>query len=250
MLALTGAIPALVVMWIFDHMDRHRPEPRWTLRKVAFAGAVLTIPVIFIHLLHGFQMDGGYLDAAISGFIIAGLTEEVAKFLCVYFIVWHAPEFDERMDGITYGVRAGLGFAMVENVLYLHEALAKGQFIATFIGRALLAVPGHAIWAGLIGYFAARKRFDNRGPGIIGGLAFAIFLHGIYDFAIFARLALLEDIGESAVFVVFGVPIAVIVLGAVYIRHLAKRAIADDQRAAALACHAPAPTPPPGVHPR
>jgi len=242
MLALTGAIPALVVMWIFDRMDRKRPEPRWSLRKVALAGALSTIPVIIVQLTLGFSQDGTYASAAWNGFVVAGFTEEAAKFVCVLILVWDRPEFDERMDGITYGVRAGLGFALIENILYLHSALESGQFIVVWVGRALLAVPGHAIWAGFLGYFAARKRFDGRGPGMIGGFVLAVFLHGLYDFALFSAPSLSADVGDSAIVLILGIPILVILGGAYWLRKLARRAVADDDRAAmAVASSQPKP---------
>ncbi len=220
-------------MWLFDRMDAARPEPRWTLRKVALAGALSTLPVAILQLTIGYEQTGTYASAAWDGFVVAGLTEEVAKFLCVYLFVWRRPEFDERMDGITYATRAGLGFAMIENVLYLHGAAGTGEFAIMWIGRALLAVPGHAIWAGFVGYFAARRRFDNRGPGLLGGLIIAIALHGIYDFALFAGPALQADLGDGAVVIVLGIPIAVIALGAITLRKLARRALAADQLEAA-----------------
>ena len=67
---------------------------------------------------------------------------------------------------------------------YLMGSDDMQAYWATFVARALLAVPGHAIWAGMMGYFAARRRFDKTGPGIIGGFALAWVLHGSYDAAL------------------------------------------------------------------
>lgn len=228
-IALTGAIPALVVMWVFDRMDRHRPEPRWTLRKIALAGALSTLPLIIIQVLIKTPIDGTYEAAFYNGFVVAAITEETAKFLCVYWFVWHKPEFDERLDGIVYAARAGLGFALVENVLYLRMVAGTDQFLFVWIARALLAVPGHAIWAGLMGYFAAVRRFDRVGPGLVGGLLIAIVLHGLYDAVLFSQPNLIADFGPAANLLVFGVPVLIIVAGGVWLRRLARRALEADQ---------------------
>lgn len=241
-IALTGAIPALIVMWVFDVMDRHRPEPRWTLRKVALAGAISTLPLIFIEQLIAMEMDGSYNAGFYNGFVTAALPEELAKFLCVYWFVWHKPEFDERLDGIVYAARAGLGFALVENVLYLNQFAGNADFGLIWGARALLAVPGHAIWAGFMGYFAAIRRFDRMGPGLVGGLLLAVVMHGLYDAVLFSQPALTRDVGQGpATSLVLGIPIIIIGGGAVALRSLARRAReADNLRP----IHPPRPPPP------
>lgn len=230
-LALTGAIPALIAMWVFDRMDRHRPEPRWTLRKVALAGALSVIPIAILQLIIKTPIDGSYEAGVYNGFVVAAMTEEAGKMLCVYWFVWHRPEFDERLDGIVYAARAGLGFAMVENVLYLANAPEGGEFWFMWFGRALLAVPGHAIWAGLMGYYVAIRRFDGVGMGFIGGYAVAVFLHGLYDAALFSGPSLVMDFGPAAQLAVLGVPILIIILGGLALRRRARLAhIADTTR--------------------
>jgi hypothetical protein len=109
------------------------------------------------------------------------------------------------------------------------------QYITVFIGRAVLAVPGHATWGGIIGYFAARRRFDGRGPGLLGGYLIAVALHGTYDAILFSAPVAIAGghqwvgLGVAGVpIVVYVVPAAIIALGAVTLRVLAKRAIAAD----------------------
>ena len=110
---LLGALPALLVMWYFDRLDAKRPEPRWALRRVALAGAISFLPCVFLELLiDKIGPHGGVAGGLYKGFIVAAAVEELAKVLCMRWFVWNRPEFDERMDGITYGTRAGLGFAL------------------------------------------------------------------------------------------------------------------------------------------
>src|SRR5213075_785633 len=142
-------------------------------------------------------------------YIVAGLVEESAKAACLYLAVWRHPAFDERFDGIVYGTRAGLGFALVENVGYLLGAQSLSGFVGIFIMRAVLAVPGHAIWAGFMGYWAARKKFDDKGPGLFGGLMLAILMHGTYDAALFMCGALPRGM-EGLILLLILVPVVVV----------------------------------------
>ena len=70
--------------------------------------------------------------------MIAAAVEEACKIIVVYWIVWRCPEFDERMDGIVYASRAGLGFALVENILYLLNEHSLGGQLQLWIMRAVL----------------------------------------------------------------------------------------------------------------
>ncbi|MCH9681606.1 MAG: PrsW family intramembrane metalloprotease [Deltaproteobacteria bacterium] len=236
-LVILGAAPALIAMAVIDRMDAKRPEPRSTLRRVALAGSISALPVILVGELLKLMGPGvGYSGALYMSFVIAALPEEAAKLASVYLMAWRRPEFDERMDGIVYGARAGLGFALVENVAYLlllpHSL---SQYFTVYIGRAILAVPGHAIWGGLAGYFAARRRFDGRGPGWWGGLAIAVAMHGLYDAWLFCAPVAIQDgqtwlalsVGPLPV-LIYVVPAIMIGGGALLLRAVARRAVADD----------------------
>jgi RsiW-degrading membrane proteinase PrsW (M82 family) len=233
LLALAGALPALVAMWYFDRLDAQRPEPVWSKRKVMIAGILSVIPCIGIELAlmqaQPSSLWGGILWQA---FVVAGLTEELAKVACLKWVIWRRPEFDERLDGIVYGTRAGLGFALIENILYLSQTSTTGHFVGMFIGRALLAIPLHAITAGVMGYYAARRRFDQVGPGIWGGCAIAVLIHGVYDAAVFALPFSAEQLSlPFAPQFLFVVPILCVVLGARMLRRLARVALEQDNLA-------------------
>jgi protease PrsW len=232
-LAIAGALPALGIMWYVDRLDAARPEPRWSLRRLAIAGGVATIPCIFVQLAltAAFPLTG-LAGALFMAFVVAGATEELAKVLCLRWFIWRRPEFDERMDGIVYAARAGLGFALVENVLYLLGAASAQQYLWMYLVRAVLAVPGHAIWAGVMGYLAARRRFDGKGPGLAGGYLLAVFLHGGYDAALFSAPPLVAMTGsELIVLPLFLLAVAFIVLGALILRGMVRRALALDHEA-------------------
>ena len=232
-----GAVPALALMFVFDWLDRKRPEPPWRLRWVAFTGMLSVVPLLFIEVGLGTiaPPPGTWTEAAYHSFVVAAAPEEAAKAACLWLFVWRRPEFDERLDGIVYAAHVGLGFALVENVGYLFGVETSAQYWRMFVVRAVLAVPGHALWASVMGYYAARKRFDHQGPGLWGGLLLAWAMHGVYDFALMSvPLSNARQLyGLSAALAM--VAVLVIVVGAMVVREMARRALAADDRAEALA---------------
>src|SRR5690349_21345815 len=228
-------------MLIFDFLDRKRPEPRSLRWKVALAGVFSVLPVLFIDAALLGATKGKvepvytYNGAMFQAYVIAAAVEELLKIAMIYWIVWRRPEFDERMDGIVYGARAGLGFALFENCLYLSQQPDLDTVLKVGILRAVLAVPGHAMWTAMIGYCAARRRFDRAGIGFLGGYLLAVAAHGTYDYAIFAHTPMeLERDGRADM--LLAVPPVIILVCILIVRRMAKRALAlDDADAGAAA---------------
>jgi RsiW-degrading membrane proteinase PrsW (M82 family) len=243
--ALSGVLPALVLMWIIDRLDAKRPEPARTRRLVVLFGMLSVIPALVIELvlpgLVGKHIEPQltYQGSSFHAFIVAAAVEEACKILMVYWVVWRRPEFDERMDGIVYASRAGLGFALVENVMYLFSQHSlQGQLIV-WVERALLAVPGHAMWTGMIGAMAARRRFDGTGLGLIGGYLFAVAFHGAYDLSVFIQLPLHLEGQDLLGHALMVVPVALTVLAFFVLRSMARTALRlDDAEAVHAAARA------------
>jgi protease PrsW len=247
-----GALPALIAIFVFDYLDRKRPEPWWLRWLVVLVGVLTVFPVLFVdglilgaakdHIEPGYTYNG----ALFKSFIVAAAVEEMFKILVIYWIVWRRSEFDERMDGIVYGARAGLGFALFENVVFLYNTSTTEQLVQTGILRALLAVPGHAMWTAIIGYAAVRARFDNKGFGFFGGYLLAVAAHGAYDYAIFAQPAMHLEGKTDLALVVLAAPLVIIIACLVIVRRMAKIALRlDDADAARRAASAPPPAMPP-----
>lgn len=214
------------------------------MRAATLMGVLSTVPAVAVGLVlvSVTPDDSTVAGALFAAFILAGLFEESSKAaLLNRFVVGH-PGFDERYDGIVYGARVGLGFALLENVLYLSAATGSDEFVTLFIFRAVLAVPGHAMWTALTGYHAARHRLDGVGKGLGGGLALAVFLHGAYDAALMVPVALYaqDDVEEAGAATGFGflVAIGIAVLAVVLFLRASKAALAADAYPPAL------PTPP------
>jgi protease PrsW len=235
-IAVSGAIPALVGMWLVDRLDAKRPEPPRLRRLVAAMGMLSVIPAI---LLETWLVDAAgpsigppmtYRSASFHAFAIAAAIEEACKIMVVYWVVWRRPEFDERLDGIVYASRAGLGFALVENVKYLLDENTLDGQLHTWMMRAVLAVPGHALWTGMIGAYAARRRFDGKGLGLIGGYLLAVAFHGAYDLTAFVQMPLhFEGRDDLSSYAIPALALLTIVAFLV-LRGLARTALRLDQR--------------------
>jgi len=246
--AFSGVIPALVALWLVDRLDAKRPEPPRTRRRVVLAGMLSVLPAVGLELLLSNLVGGQieppltYQGASFQAFVVAAGVEEACKIGVVYWVVWRRPEFDERLDGIVYASRAGLGFALVENIMYLlGQQSLQGQVIV-WVERALLAIPGHAMWTAMIGGAAARRRFDGKGLGLIGGYLLAVAFHGTYDLAVFVQQPLHLEGRDTLGRAVLIAPIALTVLAYLVVRTMIRAALWHDD---AQAVRAPATTRPP-----
>lgn len=227
LISLTGIVPAIFFMWLVERYDQKRPEPLSQLRKVALLGGLSTIPCILAQLVLDAFTPAGIPGAFYESYISAALTEETAKAIALYLVVWRHPAFDERVDGIVYATRAGLGFALVENVSYLLREHEMGSFVGVYVMRALLSVPGHAIYAGFMGYWAGRKKFDNIGPGLMGGLIIAILLHGTYDASLFL-MPHVAKISPLLMLPLLPIPLLVVIAGGLRLRRHGMEALRLD----------------------
>jgi RsiW-degrading membrane proteinase PrsW (M82 family) len=240
-IAASGAVPALVAMWLVDRLDAKRPEPARLRRLVTFMGMVSVIPALILEVVISQTLGEKlpppltYQGASFHAFVVAAFVEEACKIWVVYRIVWRRPEFDERMDGIVYATRAGLGFALVENVLYLLREQSLGGQLTTWIMRAVLAVPGHAMWTGMIGAMAARRRFDRRGLGLAGGYLLAVAFHGAYDFCVFVQMPLHFEGYAWASSLVMPALVGLTLLAFFVLRSMARTALRLDDADATLA---------------
>lgn len=240
--ALSGVIPALIAMWLVDRLDAKRPEPPRTRRLAVFVGMLSVIPALILEVVLsntvGARLEPQltYQGASFQAFVVAASVEEACKIGAVYWFVWRRPEVDERMDGIVYASRAGLGFALVENVMYLlNQQSLQGQLIV-WVERALLAVPGHAMWTGMIGALAARRRFDGHGVGLFGGYLLAVAFHGAYDASVFVQQPLHLEGRALLGNLMLIAPVALTLAAFVVLRGMARTAMhLDDAQAARAA---------------
>ncbi|WP_224250097.1 PrsW family intramembrane metalloprotease [Hyalangium gracile] len=182
----SAVVPSLLLLWYVYARDKN-PEPRGMLLKTFLLGALICIPVVPVAMLlegMGQGMAGDMWGSAfVKGVLGAAIPEELFKFLVLRAYVWRKHHFDEPLDGVVYGATASLGFATLENILYVGE---HGVGVAVL--RAVTAVPGHAFTGVVMGAFLGRARFaepEQRTGLLWAGLGAAIFLHGAYDVFLF-----------------------------------------------------------------
>ncbi|MEX0332819.1 MAG: PrsW family intramembrane metalloprotease [Puniceicoccaceae bacterium] len=174
------------------YKDRHQPEPIGMLVLAVVLGFISAyIGIIFYILLANAGVDHdpfGLAETSISGLfwytvLVIGPVEEFAKFIPFALILTRMKHFDEEVDGIIYAAFVGLGFALNENIYYL-SMLEGGQAVA----RSLISPIIHALFASIWGYtYGFAGRYKLPAPVVILlGLLLSSFVHGVYDFYVFA----------------------------------------------------------------
>jgi protease PrsW len=173
--------PALLILTYIYFRDKYEKEPILLLVRGFAAGALILIPVLLFEVQTG-KVSANFpsmLKAAWDGFIVASATEEILKFLAVYYLFWNNRNFNEKFDGIVYAVSVSLGFAALENFFYIYQGT-----LGTGLLRAFTAVPAHAIFGIIMGYYLGMARFRPfRKSGYIAmAVIMPWFFHGLYDF--------------------------------------------------------------------
>ncbi|KAF0198210.1 MAG: hypothetical protein FD166_1561 [Bacteroidetes bacterium] len=185
MLLFISVLPVIIILVYIYYKDRYEKEPLGLLLR-AFLGGVMSAVVTLLLLLpfngYGIQTGNIVAGALIKAFGWAAVPEESLKFIFLYWIIWKNRNFNEYYDGIVYAVSVSLGFACLENILYVTQ-----NGLTVGITRAFLSVPAHALFGVVMGYFFSLARFKNTNTflNLSKSLLYAIILHGIYDFLIF-----------------------------------------------------------------
>ena len=174
---MLAVAPAALLLKYVLLRDKYKREPMQLIGTTFLLGALGIIPATIIELLLGFG------NILVTAFFSVAVVEETMKYLAVRVKAYNSSNFNEVMDGIVYGVAAGLGFATVENIFYV---LGFGT-ISTALVRAFMSVPSHAAYGGIMGfYLGMAKPFSltskqHERKLILTGLTIAILLHGLYD---------------------------------------------------------------------
>jgi len=189
LLALTVG-PGLAIAIFIYWRDRLDPEPRKLLIKAFLLGCISVAPAIAFNLilkniLH-VEKSESLFETFVFAFFVVGLAEEFSKFMFLRWNLFLRPEFDEPYDGITYAVMIGMGFATLENVLYVYQS--ENAYSTAWM-RAFTAVPAHATFAIAMGYYAGLAKFNKEKKLVLlmKGLFLAILMHGFYDFLLMQK---------------------------------------------------------------
>ncbi|MDZ7877251.1 MAG: PrsW family glutamic-type intramembrane protease [Saprospiraceae bacterium] len=183
LLLAAATLPSMAIAYWIYHQDHHEREPSRMLLWAFVCGCASTIPAIFFQsFFKHLENPNSLFGTAIFAFGVVGLSEELGKYYLLRRFVYPQKEFNEPIDGIVYGVMVGLGFATLENVMYVLNAGENG--FTTALARAFTAVPAHASFGVLMGAYVGLAKFIPEKAGIytIIGVGLAVFFHGAYDF--------------------------------------------------------------------
>ena len=190
LIILLALLPIGILAFYINHKDKDRPEPTNLLLKAFFYGVLSVFVSLCISTplnVLGFFSDemNTIWDSISTAFLGAAIPEEIAKFLMLWLVLRNNKHFDEKMDGIVYAVCVSLGFAALENLMYLFENAES--FISVGIIRALFSVPGHFCFGILMGYYFSLARFSPKSQkqNYIMALVAPILVHGIFDARLF-----------------------------------------------------------------
>ncbi len=191
-LVAAAVLPAVFLLYQVYKMDTIEKEPWSILRKLLLWGAVSCFPAALVEGLltavaQNTLEEGTLFYYLVYGFVIAALVEECFKFLFLYKITFKSPDFNFRFDGVVYAVFMSMGFAILENVLYV----IQGGF-SVAVSRALLSLPLHAACGVYMGIAYGQQKVQSiYRPASFGAVAKAclpvpILIHGFYDFCAFS----------------------------------------------------------------
>lgn len=192
---ISALTPVAVLLFYIFRKDKVQPEPtNWLLK--AFGFGVLSVFFSFAFsvpatLLLGMEIDASTYTsvskAFADAFALAAIPEELSKFIMLWLLLRKNPHFDEKFDGIVYAVCIGMGFAGIENVMYIAGGIEDGSWIGIGISRALFSIPGHFFFAVLMGYYYSLYHFgidrSTKAKAMI--LVAPILAHGLFDGILF-----------------------------------------------------------------
>lgn len=203
-LLFLALLPGILIIIFIFRKDKVEHEPWGLIIKLLIFGAISCIPAVFAETFMGSfapgLVEGSVSYALFNAFLVAALCEEICKFVLLRIGSWRNRNFDYRFDGIVYGVSVAVGFALLENILYVMDG---GLYVALM--RGVLAVPLHAFCGVFMGiHYGAAKRYSIEGQhskslrSTFLALFVPFMIHGIYD-----SLAFMGSYGTTFVLLAF-----------------------------------------------
>lgn len=189
-IAIAPVITILIYLYI---KDKYEKEPKRLALFCFICGALLSFPIAQSEkFLMQFAPGNNYVYYAFYvSFIVASFVEETYKYVILYLIIYKNRNFNEPFDGLLYAGFISLGFASIENILYVISPKMGG--LETGILRGIFSVPAHTIFAMYMGYYIAIykffKYFDKSPKRLIFFSYFLpILIHGVYDVLLFSNM--------------------------------------------------------------
>lgn len=191
---IIAVTPAVALGLAAYYTDRFDKEPLRLLLKVFLWGSLSVIPTVLVErTLMSLNFLPGLLASAFTAFIVAGLTEEFFKREVILRVVYKDKAFNEKLDGIIYAVFAALGFATVENIMYVLVSYSANPYVG--ISRGIFSVPTHVLLGVTMGYYLSLAKFSYNQNFermyLRKALMVPALLHGVFDFILMADVPIL-----------------------------------------------------------
>lgn len=220
---ILGVLPSIVWLAYYLQSDAH-PEPKSIILEVFILGMISGGAAAGFQLLLNYVTSvSEYLSAAITVFpaiMIAGwaFIEEYVKYLAAKIRILHDAAFDEPTDAMIYLIAAGLGFAAIENMLFVAPSLINGgidQAIIDLFLRFITATQLHALASGIIGFFFALAIIYHSRLFLFLGFMLGGGLHTAYNYFIMLPDAWSENISNRYMFLIIAI---ILFIGFVFVR--------------------------------
>jgi len=229
-----AVLPAALLLRYFHRASAFALRPKVVWITLAL-GALVALPVAVVALAIDriVVVERGYVVAGVlQAFVGAAVPEEIGKLLVILLYCRGLAELKDPMDGVVFGAAAALGFATLENLLYVVDGGALTAGI-----RAVTAVPSHAFDGAILGYFVGTAPRGTR-AGVLrisGGLAIAVALHGVYDAPLLVAARHLRVGGTSVAESLVGgaamvIPIGIVLLQWRVVGRMIRRLRAEQER--------------------
>lgn len=225
---IASITPVIIFLYLIYNKDSIK-EPVKLLAKCFFGGFLSIIVTLIIDGIIQITIpepSSALGSSLYKAFLIAGLPEEFSKFIILYWLVWKSKDFDQHFDGIIYAVFVSMGFALVENIMYV-----SNYGLITAIWRGVLSVPGHGFFAVIMGYYFSLARFHNRNDVnklLLLSLLMPALFHGLFDFTLFYA-SKNEDNPLFSVILMIGFTLTVIKLWQIGLQRIKQHHLKDGE---------------------
>lgn len=192
-LFIIAILPVIILGYYIYSKDKEK-EPGKLLLKLFLGGIVSAILTLIISYITNsvfkeiiLSRDNNSISLFVYTFLFVAFVEEISKFLITYLLSYHNKEYDQFYDMIVYAVFISLGFAWIENVLYVYDGGLKVALL-----RGILAVPTHVSVSIFMGYYLSLCKVaelhgsPKKGQYLLLSIFIPTSLHGIYDYLIYS----------------------------------------------------------------
>jgi len=189
--AVLAIFPLFVLIPLIARLDPFEEEPiKFLVFAFVFGSVSAYLISYFGNMMAGEAVSHLVYRDMLTSNVLAPIIEEIAKFhVVVILFIFVRKEFNNVIDGIIYGLFAGLGLAFSENMLYYSQEYSHSGFSATFdvfVLRGFIMAMFHPLCTGILGaslFLTTKfKSIIIKILLVVSAFIFATVLHGLWNF--------------------------------------------------------------------